>query len=115
VTNDLDARSTALHERSAARALVAAAAARGIAVRAGLHAGECAIVDSELRGPAVAISARVAALAAPGEVLVSSTVRDLIAGSGISLHERERDEPVGSDGQLEWRLFSVGAAAATVA
>jgi DNA-binding SARP family transcriptional activator/pimeloyl-ACP methyl ester carboxylesterase len=98
-----------------ARALVEAAAARGIAVRAGLHTGECAVVEGELHGPAVEISGDVASLAAPGEVLVSSTVRDLVAGSGISLREHEQDVPAGTDGAVEWRLFSVGAAAATVA
>jgi DNA-binding SARP family transcriptional activator/pimeloyl-ACP methyl ester carboxylesterase len=98
-----------------ARALVEAAAARGIAVRAGLHTGECALVDGELHGAAVEVSAGVAGLAAPGEVLVSSTVRDLVAGSGISLHEREQELPARTDAALEWRLFSVGAPVATAA
>jgi DNA-binding SARP family transcriptional activator/pimeloyl-ACP methyl ester carboxylesterase len=86
-----------------ARAVIEAAAARGIAVQAGLHTGECAFVDGKAHGPAVEISASVATEAAPGEVLVSSTVRDLVAGSGIALRERERQT---GDG---WRLFSVGA------
>jgi DNA-binding SARP family transcriptional activator/pimeloyl-ACP methyl ester carboxylesterase len=90
-----------------ARAVVEAAAARGIAVQAGLHTGECAIFDGEARGPAVDVSASVAAAAAPGEVLVSSTVRDLVAGSGIALRERE-----GADGPAALRLFSAGGAAA---
>jgi len=55
----------------------------GIAVRAGLHTGECEVTDDHLIGIAVHVGARVAALAGPGEVLVSSTVRDLVAGSGI--------------------------------
>jgi DNA-binding SARP family transcriptional activator/pimeloyl-ACP methyl ester carboxylesterase len=83
-----------------ARALVEAAATRGVTVQAGLHTGEIAIVDGKARGPAVEISTAVAAAAAPGEVLVSSTVRDLVAGSGINLRERERAGPA------EWRLFA---------
>jgi class 3 adenylate cyclase len=55
----------------------------GIAVRAGLHTGECEVTDDHLIGIAVHVGARVAALAGPGEVLVSSSVRDLVAGSGI--------------------------------
>jgi len=87
-----------------ARALVEGAAARGIAIRAGLHTGECAVVDGRAGGAAVEVSAAVAAEAAPGEVLVSSTVRDLVAGSGINLRERR------CAGLPEWRLFSSGAA-----
>ena len=64
------------------------ARALGIAVRAGIHTGEVERSEGSIRGIAVHIAARVAGLAAPGEVVVSSTVRDLIAGSGITLHDR---------------------------
>jgi class 3 adenylate cyclase len=94
-----------------ARAVVDLAAARGLDVRAGLHTGECVVLDGKTTGAAVEISASIAALAQPGEVLVSSTVRDLVAGSGISLEERTSDSP--ARGQLaDWRLFSIGSAAA---
>ncbi len=55
----------------------------GLELRAGLHTGECELHDDKVAGIAVSIGARVAGLAAPGEVLVSSTVKDLVAGSGI--------------------------------
>jgi class 3 adenylate cyclase len=77
-----------------ARAVQAAAALRdplrelGLEVRAGLHTGECELADGKLVGLAVSIGARVAALAASGEVLVSSTVRDLVAGSGLRFEDR---------------------------
>jgi pimeloyl-ACP methyl ester carboxylesterase/DNA-binding SARP family transcriptional activator len=83
-----------------ARALVEAAAARGVTVQAGLHTAELAIVDGQARGPAVEISTAIAAAATPGEVLVSSTVRDLVAGSGINLREREHAE------HAQWPLFT---------
>jgi class 3 adenylate cyclase len=54
----------------------------GLEIRAGLHTGECEVVDGKIGGLAVNIGARVAAEARPGEVLVSQTVRDLVAGSG---------------------------------
>jgi pimeloyl-ACP methyl ester carboxylesterase len=69
-------------------AAVAAVAELGIEIRAGVHTGECEMADDKLRGIAVHIGARVAAEAAPGEVLVSSTVRDLVAGSGLRFAER---------------------------
>ena len=62
----------------------------GLEVRCGLHTGECELVGEDLAGIAVHIGARVAALAAPGEVLVSQTVRDLVAGSGLTFEERGR-------------------------
>lgn len=77
----------------------------GIEVRAGLHTGECELVDGKVGGIAVHIGARVAAEAAPGEVLVSSTVRDLVAGSGLRFRERRVVELKGVPG--EWRLYSV--------
>jgi pimeloyl-ACP methyl ester carboxylesterase/class 3 adenylate cyclase len=77
----------------------------GLDVRAGLHTGECELVDGKVGGIAVHIGARVAAEAAPGEVLVSSTVKDLVAGSGIGFRDRGMIELKGVPG--EWRLFSV--------
>ena len=74
-------------------------------IRAGLHTGECERVDGKLGGIAIPTGARIAALAEPGEVLVSSTVRDLVAGSGIAFEERGRQELKGVPG--EWRLYAV--------
>ena len=67
--------------------------ALGIEVRAGLHTGECIIMGKELGGISVHIGARVAALANPAEVLVSSTVKDLVAGSGLAFRERGSETP----------------------
>ena len=77
-------------------------------IRAGLHTGECERVDGKLGGIAIPTGARIAALAEPGEVLVSSTVRDLVAGSGISFEERGAHELKGVPG--EWRLYAVQSA-----
>ena len=77
----------------------------GIEVRAGLHTGECERIDHKVGGIAVNIGARVAAEAGPGEVLVSSTVKDLVAGSGIEFRDRGAAELKGVPG--EWRLFAV--------
>jgi pimeloyl-ACP methyl ester carboxylesterase/class 3 adenylate cyclase len=74
-------------------------------LRVGLHTGECELIDGKIGGIAVNIGARVAAQAAPGEVLVSSTVRDLVAGSGIEFVDRGTTELKGVPG--EWRLFAV--------
>lgn len=71
-----------------AKAVVSAVDALGLAVRAGVHTGECEVLGEKLAGLAVHVGARVAAQAGPGEVLVSGTVRDLIAGSGIELEDR---------------------------
>lgn len=60
---------------------------QGLMVRIGLHAGECERVPSGLRGIAVHVGARIAGSAAPGEILVSATVRDLVAGSGIAFED----------------------------
>jgi pimeloyl-ACP methyl ester carboxylesterase/DNA-binding CsgD family transcriptional regulator len=67
-----------------ARAIVADARGLGLAVRGGVHVGECEVLGSELRGVTVQTAARVMARAGPGEVVVSSTVTDLVAGSGIA-------------------------------
>jgi class 3 adenylate cyclase len=74
-------------------------------IRAGLHTGECELVDGKVAGIAVHTGARVAAQAQPGEVLVSSTVKDLVAGSGICFADRGVRELVGVPG--EWHLFAV--------
>jgi class 3 adenylate cyclase len=86
-------------------AVVEAVKELGLEVRAGLHTGECELVDGKVGGIAVHIGARVAAQAAPGEVLVSSTVKDLVAGSGIGFAERGAVELKGLPG--EWSLFAV--------
>jgi class 3 adenylate cyclase len=60
----------------------------GLDVRAGLHTGECELIGDKVGGVAVHVCARVAAKALPGEVLVSRTVKDLVAGSGIEFVDR---------------------------
>jgi class 3 adenylate cyclase len=77
----------------------------GLEVRLGLHAGECEAIDGKVAGIAVSIGARVSALAAAGEVLVSQTVKDLVAGSGITFEDHGLEELKGVPG--EWRLYSV--------
>jgi class 3 adenylate cyclase len=77
----------------------------GLQVRIGLHAGECEVFDSTVAGIAVSIGARVSALAAADEVLVSQTVKDLVAGSGITFEDHGLKELKGVPGQ--WRLYSV--------
>jgi pimeloyl-ACP methyl ester carboxylesterase/class 3 adenylate cyclase len=77
----------------------------GLEVRAGLHTGECELVDGKVGGIAVHIGARVAGQATPGEVLVSSTVKDLVAGSGIRFTERGVVELKGVPDL--WRLYRV--------
>jgi class 3 adenylate cyclase len=94
-----------------ARAIRCAAAIRdavrslGMAIRAGLHTGECEVIGDKLGGIAVHIGARVAALAASDEVLVSSTVRDLVAGSGLRFQDRGVHALRGLP--EAWRLFAV--------
>jgi class 3 adenylate cyclase len=75
----------------------------GLEVRCGLHTGECEIVGNDLAGIAVHIGARVGALAGPGEVLVSQTVRDLVAGSGLAFESCGTHLLKGVPN--EWRLF----------
>ena len=77
----------------------------GLSIRAGLHTGECEIADSNVAGIAVHTGARVAAQAGADEVLVSNTVKDLVAGSGIKFIDRGAHELKGIPGQ--WRLFAV--------
>ena len=77
----------------------------GLQVRTGLHTGECELAGDKVMGIAVHIGARVAALAGPDEVLVSSTVKDLVAGAGLKFGDRGAHALKGvSD---EWRLFAV--------
>jgi class 3 adenylate cyclase len=77
----------------------------GLQVRVGLHAGECEVLDGKVAGIAVAIGSRVSARAAAGEVLVSQTVKELVAGSEIAFEDRGLAELKGVPG--EWRLYSV--------
>jgi class 3 adenylate cyclase len=77
----------------------------GVDVRAGVHTGECEVIGADIGGMAVHIGARVAARAAPGEVLVSSAVRDLVVGSGIEFAHRGTYELKGVPG--EWQLLAV--------
>jgi class 3 adenylate cyclase len=78
----------------------------GVQIRAGVHTGEVEVRGADLGGLAVHIGARVAAAAQPGEVLVSSTVKDLLAGSGVPFEDRGEHELKGVPG--EWRLFAAG-------
>jgi class 3 adenylate cyclase len=77
----------------------------GIEVRAGLHTGECELRGDDVAGMAVHIGARVGSTAGPSEVLVSSTVKDLVVGSGLEFADRGATELKGVPG--EWRLFAV--------
>jgi pimeloyl-ACP methyl ester carboxylesterase len=77
----------------------------GLDVRAGLHTGECEVAGDDVVGIAVHVGARVAAMAGPGEVLVSGTVKDLVAGSGIAFVERGDHQLKGVPGT--WRIFAV--------
>ena len=79
--------------------------ALGLEIRAGLHAGECEVMGDDLGGIAVSIGARVSAEAAPGEVLVSRTVTDLVTGSGLRFASRGLRALKGVPG--EWELFAV--------
>jgi class 3 adenylate cyclase len=80
----------------------------GVQVRVGVHTGECEVMGAKLGGIAVHIGARVAGCAQPGEVLVSGTVKDLVAGSGINFDERGTHALKGVPGQ--WSLYAVAAA-----
>ncbi len=84
--------------------IAAAAGALGVEVRTGVHTGEIELMGDDIGGIAVHIGARVAALAGPGEVLVSRTVTDLVAGSGIEFEDRGEHDLKGVPGT--WRLFS---------
>ncbi|MGH8203922.1 MAG: adenylate/guanylate cyclase domain-containing protein, partial [Steroidobacteraceae bacterium] len=79
----------------------------GIEIRAGLHTGEIEIADGQVRGIAVHTGARVAASAQPDEILVSSTVRDLVAGSGLQFADRGMHAL--KDSPRTWQLFAASA------
>jgi class 3 adenylate cyclase len=79
--------------------------ALGLEIRAGLHTGECEVIGDKVAGIAVHTGARVATHARNGEVLVSSTVKDLVAGSGLSFEDRGMQRLKGIP--AEWRLFAV--------
>jgi class 3 adenylate cyclase len=88
-----------------AQAITHAVQSLGIEVRVGLHTGECEVRDEDFAGLAVHIAARVGAMAGPGEVLVSGTVKDLVVGSGIEFADHGEQELKGVPGT--WRLFAV--------
>ncbi len=88
-----------------ASAIVASVYALGLEVRAGVHTGECERIGEKLGGVAVHVAARIAATAGPNEVLVSSTARDLVAGSRLRFQDRGRHELRGVQGA--WHLFAV--------
>jgi class 3 adenylate cyclase len=96
-----------------ARAVVAAAAIRDslrpldLEIRAGLHTGECEVSDGKVAGIAVSIGARIASLAESGEILVSSTVKDLVAGSDLRFEPRGEHRLKGVP--EPWRLFALAA------
>jgi class 3 adenylate cyclase/pimeloyl-ACP methyl ester carboxylesterase len=88
-----------------ARAICAEVEPLGIELRAGVHTGECELRGEDLAGVAVNVGARIGALARPSEVWVSSTVRELVLGSGLEFSERGEHELKGVPG--EWRLYAV--------
>ncbi|MEA3099779.1 adenylate/guanylate cyclase domain-containing protein, partial [Caballeronia mineralivorans] len=94
-----------------AMAIRDAVQALGIEVRAGLHTGECEVRGDDIGGIAVHIGARVSALAGPNDVLVSSTLRDLVIGSGIEFEDRGAQELKGVPG--EWRIVAVASSPTT--
>jgi class 3 adenylate cyclase len=75
----------------------------GIEIRAGVHTGECELINGKVAGIAVSIGARVAALAGPSEVLISQTVKDLVAGSGFTFEEAGVHELKGVPDR--WHLY----------
>ena len=77
----------------------------GLEVRVGLHTGECELAGADVVGIAVHIASRIQGLAGPGEILVSGTVRDLVAGSGLRFSDRGRHRLKGVEG--DWQLFTV--------
>ena len=88
-----------------AQAVIEGAGELGLELRVGVHTGECERVGEDVRGLAVHIAARVAAQSGAGQVLVSSTVKDLVIGSGLSFHDRGEHELKGVPGN--WRLYQV--------
>jgi len=95
-----------------ADAIVDAVGTLGIEVRAGIHAGEVEVRGADIAGMAVHIAARVAALAGPSEVLVSSTVREIVTGSRRAFGERGEHELKGVPGR--WRVYSLASDQASI-
>src|SRR3954451_1579185 len=89
-----------------AEALIAAAGDHDLQIRAGVHTGECELIGDDLGGIAVHIGARISALAGPGEVLVSSAVKDLVVGSPLRFSDRGEHELKGVPGR--WRIYALG-------
>jgi class 3 adenylate cyclase len=104
VVATFDGQGRAIHCACAIRGLVGAL---GLDVRAGLHAGEIELRGDGIEGIAVVIGKRISSTAGPGDVFVSRTVADLIAGSGVELLDQGEHELKGVPGT--WRLFSVQA------
>jgi DNA-binding NarL/FixJ family response regulator/class 3 adenylate cyclase len=88
-----------------ATAVTGAVRDAGLEVRAGVHMGECEVLEGKMAGIAVHVAARLMSKAGPGEVWVSSTIHDLLAGSDIKFRDRGTHELKGLEG--EWRLYSV--------
>jgi class 3 adenylate cyclase len=88
-----------------ARAIIERARALDLELRAGVHIGECELVGDKIAGIAVVTGSRISSLAGPAEILVSSTVKDLVAGSGFSFEDRGEHELKGVPGT--WRLYAV--------
>jgi class 3 adenylate cyclase len=89
----------------AGQAMVEGLRGIGLDIRVGIHVGECELHDGKPAGIAINIGARVAAAARPGEILVTGTVRDLVAGSGLDFNERGERELQGAPGS--WALYAV--------
>jgi class 3 adenylate cyclase len=90
-----------------AQRIVEGASELGLDVRAGIHTGECELVGEKIAGISVVTGSRISSLAASGEILVSSTIKDLVAGSGFDFEDRGEHELKGVPG--EWRLYAVTA------
>jgi class 3 adenylate cyclase len=93
------------HAIRCAEALLSDAESLGIEIRTGIHTGECELMDDDIGGIAVHIAARIMSQAAPGEILVSSSLRDLVVGSGIGFEDRGSHELKGVPGH--WQLLAV--------
>jgi class 3 adenylate cyclase len=91
-----------------ARRIVEGASELGLEVRAGIHTGECELVGDKIAGISVVTGARISSVAAPGEILVSSTVKDLVAGSGFAFEDRGEHELKAVPGV--WQLYAVASA-----
>jgi class 3 adenylate cyclase len=91
-----------------ARAIQAEITELGIAARAGVHTGECEIIDGKPGGLAVVVGSRISAAAEPGELLVSATVKDLVAGSNVVFQDRGKQTLKGVPGR--WQLYAVASA-----